>query len=161
MNRNNNKKIKNKIIIIVLLIALLVRGLFFIASWHNNGFSEDRIPGNDQSEYHSLAFIYSVVSGTIVCGCTSGKSPVSIASTRLDNEFNSSTYRLFSSGMNPRWSRLDWEVSISFFTSSRNLVASAMSRLYNTFSVIFLSYRLLIFLNLCNNSILLNIKFLV
>lgn len=52
MNRSNKK---NKIIIIVLLIALFVRAIFFIASWHNKGFSEDSIPGNDPSEYHSLA----------------------------------------------------------------------------------------------------------
>ena len=55
MRLKNRSNKKNKIIIIVLLIALLVRGIFFIASWHNKGFSEDKIPGNDPSEYHSLA----------------------------------------------------------------------------------------------------------
>lgn len=45
----------DKKVIIILFIALLVRGLFFIAFWHNGGFSQDEIVVSDAATYHALA----------------------------------------------------------------------------------------------------------
>lgn len=45
----------NKALIVILLLALVVRGIFFVALWHNSGFSEEKILGGDADDYHALA----------------------------------------------------------------------------------------------------------